>query len=618
MKNFLNSIKSRFLRIDKIRIFASTITLLSLRDKLWLSLVVSINIFIALVDLIGVALIGVLGSLSVTGLAGVEIGNRVSSVMNFLKLQDLDLQDQVAVIAALSGSLLILKSITSLYLVRRVTFFMARISAKMSASLILRYFTLSVSNVNQRSIQSSIYSLTDGISKLMNGVVGAVVNLSSDLILLIVMLSGLFFIDVTASFTAIIIFGTASIVLYFKVHKETKSLASNQSKLSIESSQKIYQAISAYRELLVRDRRFYYGKEIGSLRLKLAEGGARIKFVGALSKYVMEITLVVACLALGLYLFLTKTSFSAIATLTVFLAASTRVIPAILRLQQGLLGIKASLGEAEPTLLLIQEIGAINVINREAGILSRFHPGFVPRVTTSGLSFGYKTKTEVIKNIEFQVRANEFVGIVGGTGAGKSTLLDVILGALDPSSGSVEISGLPPVDAFTKWPGAVGYVSQESPVIGGTIRENLGFGYPLSEIKDEFCWECLDTSSLKTFVKQLPDGLEHYVGDRGTKLSGGQRQRLGIARALITKPKLLILDEATSSLDGKTESEIMECLLKLKEYTSLIVVAHRLSTLLHADRIYFMESGEVKDVGTFSELKERNLAFSTQAALMGL
>jgi len=606
------------LRVDKIRILVSSISLLNYRDKLWLLLVVCINVIIALVDLIGVALIGVLGSLSVTGLAGAEIGNRVSSVMNFLNLQDFDLQSQVAAIAILSGSLLIFKSLISLYLVRRVIYFMARISATMSASLILRHFTLSVSNINQRSIQASIYALTDGISKLMNGVVGATINLSSDMILLIVMISGLLFIDIAASVSAIIIFGMASFVLYLKVHKETKALATNQGKMSIESSQRIYQAISTYRELLVRDRRVYYGKEIGRLRMKLAQGGARIKFVGSLSKYIMEVTLVVACLALGLYLFLTKTSFSAIATLTIFLAASTRVIPAILRLQQGLLGIKASLGEAEPTLKLIQEIGSIHIGSREVGTLSRFHTGFFPRVTASGLTFGYEAKIAVIKNIEFAVYPNEFVGIVGGTGAGKSTLLDVILGALNPSIGSVYISELPPLDAFTKWPGAVGYVSQDSPIIEGTIRENLGFGYPISEIKDEFCWESLNTASLKGFVEQLPDGLDHYVGDRGTKLSGGQRQRLGIARALITKPKLLILDEATSSLDGKTESEIMECLLRLREDTTLIVVAHRLSTVLNADRIYFMESGEVKDVGTFPDLKKRNLAFATQAALMGL
>jgi ABC-type multidrug transport system fused ATPase/permease subunit len=155
-------------------------------------------------------------------------------------------------------------------------------------------------------------------------------------------------------------------------------------------------------------------------------------------------------------------------------------------------------------------------------------------------------------------------------------------------------------------------------VIDGTIKANLSLGYPISDISDEYCWDSLKMARLDDFVKSLPKHLLTYVGDRGTRLSGGQRQRLGIARALITSPKLLILDEATSSLDGVTESEISESLRELRSQVTLIVIAHRLSTVVNADRIYFMDNGAVKGVGTFEELKFSHPEFLIQAKLMGL
>jgi ABC-type multidrug transport system fused ATPase/permease subunit len=337
-----------------------------------------------------------------------------------------------------------------------------------------------------------------------------------------------------------------------------------------------------------------------------------------ITKYIPEITLVVSALLLAFYQFSTSTAFRAIATMTIFIAASTRIIPAILRLQQGLLGMKGSLAQAKPTISLIEELSTIPLVNFQVQELSRSHIGFIPVAQVLNVSFAYEDSAEVLKEMNFEANSGEFVAIVGGSGAGKTTLVDVMLGALEPQTGEVRISGLFPKVAFARWPGAVAYVPQDSPVINGTIRENLALGYPAKEVLDEYCWESLKQAHLDDFVKSLPNQLDTYVGDRGTRLSGGQKQRLGIARALITNPKLLILDEATSSLDGITESEISEELRNLKGDVTLIVIAHRLSTIVNADRIYFINSGILKGVGTFSELKAAHPEFSEQASLMGL
>jgi ABC-type multidrug transport system fused ATPase/permease subunit len=266
----------------------------------------------------------------------------------------------------------------------------------------------------------------------------------------------------------------------------------------------------------------------------------------------------------------------------------------------------------------MEELRFLNEVADSSKELLRDHKDFLSNVTATDITFHYVSGIEVLQEVSMEVKPGEFVALAGGSGAGKTTLVDVILGALEPQKGKVLISGLTPIKAFSKWPGAVSYVPQDSPIIDGTLRENLGLGYPPSLLTDEICWEVLALARLDEFIKSLPDGLDTQVGDRGTRLSGGQRQRLGIARSLVTRPKLLILDEATSSLDGLTESEISESLRKLKGDVTLIVIAHRLSTVVDADRIYFLESGEVKAEGTFNELKTTSPEFRVQAELMGL
>jgi ABC-type multidrug transport system fused ATPase/permease subunit len=602
----------------KKRSVALPIKLLSRRDQLLLVLVTFFTLFLAILDLFGVLLIGVVGSLSITGLSTGQTGDRVSIALRILQIDNLEFESQVVVLGLLSALLLISKTLWSLLLIRKIMFFMARRAAVLSSNLVTRYFTIPVSKINQRSAQTSIYALTSGVNLIMVRVIGVSVSLISDIALLLVMSAGLFVIDPISAIGTSLIFGSLAIFLYRAMHRRIQKLGEEQGILNIESSQRISEAINSYRELLVRDRRGFYAQQIGRLRHNLADGIATMAFMGNISKYVLEITLVVSALLLAFYQFSTSSAFRAIATITIFVAASTRIIPAILRLQQGILGMKGALAEAKPTLSLIEELSEIPLEMVKVKPLIRIHPEFRPEVKASNILFSYIPDVKVLNKVNFNAEPGEFVAIVGGSGAGKTTLVDVLLGALDAQIGEVKISGMHPRPAFSIWPGAVSYVPQDSPVINGTIKENLSLGYPVDEISDEYCWDSLKIARLEDFVKSLPNQLATYVGDRGTRLSGGQRQRLGIARALITNPKLLILDEATSSLDGVTESEISESLRGLKGQVTLIVIAHRLSTVVNADRIYFMEEGVVKGVGTFEELKRNHPEFLTQAELMGL
>lgn len=602
----------------KDRSIALPVKLLSVRDRTLLVVVTFITFFLATLDLLGVLLIGVVTSLSITGLSSRQTGNRVSEVLSLLQIQNLSFESQVTVVGLIAAILLIIKTIVSVFLVRKTLFFMARRSAVVSSDLIMRYFTIPVSKINQRSALNSIYALTSGVNAIMVGVIGVSVGLVSDFALLSVLGAGLFLVDPVSAFGAATIFGFFALLLYRGMHKKMQTLGEQQANLDIESSQRIFEAINSYRELLVRDRRGFYAQQIGGLRHKLADGSASISFMGNVSKYVLEITLVFSSLLLAFYQFSTTTAFRAIATITIFVAASTRIIPAILRLQQGILRMKGSLAQAKPTISLIQDLSIIPFEVIKYQRFNRVHQDFRSEITASNLKFSYVESREVLKGITFHAQPGEFVAIVGGSGAGKTTLVDVLLGALEGQTGRVEISGMHPLAAFSKWPGAVSYVPQDSPIINGTIKENLALGFPVYEVSDEYCWESLNIAQLDKFVESLPKKLDTQVGDRGTRLSGGQRQRLGIARALITKPKLLILDEATSSLDGVTEFEISQALRGLKGTVTLIVIAHRLSTVVSADKIYFLDDGTIRGVGTFEQLKKDYPEFLAQAKLMGL
>jgi ABC-type multidrug transport system fused ATPase/permease subunit len=235
----------------------------------------------------------------------------------------------------------------------------------------------------------------------------------------------------------------------------------------------------------------------------------------------------------------------------------------------------------------------------------------------NNVSFTYEGAQEpALSDVNLEIRRNQTVGLVGRTGAGKTTLVDVILGLLDPTAGCLEADGSHlKGEGLQQWKRICGYVPQEIFLCDNSIRENIAFGIPEDEIDQSMVEQAARTAQIHELIARLPAGYDTVVGDRGVRLSGGQRQRIAIARALYNNPQVLILDEATSSLDGATEAAVMEVISKLGRAKTLIIIAHRLSTVRACDSIYLLQGGRCVANGTYDELVRDNPHFRLLAGL---
>jgi ABC-type bacteriocin/lantibiotic exporter with double-glycine peptidase domain len=396
-------------------------------------------------------------------------------------------------------------------------------------------------------------------------------------------------------------------------------LGTEEAKLGVRSNEKILEVLNSYRELTVKNRKFHYLSEIADLRFNLAEITAKRYFIPNLSKYVFESTLIVGSFLIAGVQFVLHDSSEAISSLAIFLAASSRIAPAILRIQQSSIWLKLGLGTVEDTLEMLNFSKMGDHEDLKPSHKEFVHLDFNPEINVKNLQFKYKSDVDFSVRIpNLNIKPGSQVAITGSSGSGKTTLIDLILGIHNDNSNAVKISGLPPLLAYIKWPGAVAYVPQNIVVMNSTIRENICQGFDVEPSDDWRIWEALNVAHLDKFVNSLPRGLDTSVGEFGNQLSGGQRQRLGIARALFTSPKLLILDEATSALDGETEALISQTIKELKGKCTVILIAHRLSSVMNADKVIFMENGKITAEGTFSEVRKLSTNFEKQVKLMGI
>lgn len=596
---------------------AASSALLNRRDRTKAVGIVFIYIFLGLIEILAVLSLGLLGSLAVSGVAGASRGDRVNFVLELLLIDGDSLQYQAMVLGLIATLTLTFRSLFSLYLSRKILLFLGRRSALISRSLISNFMGQDILKVNRKSIQENIYALTSGVEVITIHILGGSALLVADLVLIVALTGTMFIVDTAVAFMSLVLFSIIGWLLFRFTHARVRMLGLKSTRLNIESSDRISDVVLGYREIFVKGRKSYYAAEIGKKRMEIGETDASLSMTSLVSKYVMEIGMILGALAIGAFQFITEPATRAVAVISIFLVSSSRIVPAALRLQNGLLSVKTHVAMAKPTLDLIdqvyesqrganlktEQIPSFNELNRV---------DFSPKVNFADVNFSYLSKEEFcIRDLNLVIGEGQHIGIVGPSGSGKSTIVDLLLGIIEPLSGSIQLSGINPREAIIKWPGAVAYVPQNITIMSGSIKENICLGFDSNEIPDEVVLELIHELKLGDILDSSL-GINTFVGHRGSNLSGGQKQRIGLARALVTSPKLLVLDEATSSLDDITERVVTEFLNSKARDITMVAIAHRISTVREADNLVYVESGKIMAQGTYKELRNNFSFFNNQ------
>jgi len=287
-------------------------------------------------------------------------------------------------------------------------------------------------------------------------------------------------------------------------------------------------------------------------------------------------------------------------TLALFAGAAFRLMPAVVRMLSGMQGLRFNLPSVN---LLYEEVKLILFEPNKGSVLDTAPIEFKTDIRLMSIKYSYPSaQNPALSDISINIQKGKSIGFIGPSGSGKSTLVDIILGLLPPELGKVEVDGHDIQENLRGWQNQIGYVPQSIYLTDDTLKRNVAFGLSNEVIDEAAIQRAIKDAQLEEFVNSLPKGLETVVGERGVRLSGGQRQRIGIARALYHNPDVLVLDEATSALDTDTEEGVMQAVTALKGSKTILIVAHRLSTVEHCDRIFRLENGRVMAEGLPKEM----------------
>ena len=470
-----------------------------------------------------------------------------------------------------------------------------RIGRTLFENYLKQPFTFHLQRNSATLIRNSQYS-----ASVMSGMIDPILSIAADALITTGMMALLLVIEPKGTFITILVFALSSIALRRFSSRRIRLWGEAQNFHKGMIIQHLQQGFGGVKDIKILGRESYFVNQYSDHLDGNANVLRRFSLAQVIPRYGLEILMMIGLTSLVSTMVISGQELTEILpVLGLFGATAFRLLPAVNRsivsaqtinLNQPLVdGVAADLG------LSFSTTSGKNVHSRLASSIS-----------IENLSFSYETaSTQALTEVSVEISRGEAVGLVGPSGSGKSTLVDILLGLLEPTSGRVLVDGNDIHDNLRGWQDQIGYVPQSIFLTDDTLRRNVAFGLPKGEIDEVAVEAAIRSAQLEDFVASLPDGLDTIVGERGVRLSGGQRQRIGIARALYNNPDVLVLDEATSSLDTETEHGVMQAVQALQGEKTVIIVAHRLSTVEYCDRLYRLENARIVDEGTFSEVTSR-------------
>ncbi len=418
--------------------------------------------------------------------------------------------------------------------------------------------------------------------------------------ILVVILIGIYIIytDVfTALCTLLVMFCVMfGIVLCFK--PIVKRAGRKNIEASTQKYKTVYQAVNGIKEIYVMQRKELFVEEYEEAAEQARKVQRNYEFINSSPDRIIEgicVSALIGIVCIRLMMDVDMIDF--IPKLGAFAMAAFKILPSVGKISGRMTGIIYHRPMLDNVYDIMKEAAEYEVLNREYAIQCGIEKEpqahhFRDKLVVNRVTWRYHNQTRpVLVDTLLTIHKGESIALIGASGAGKTTLADMILGLLHPQKGTVEMDGMDVYAIPKSWAHIIGYVPQTVFLTDDTIRNNVAFGLKVNEIDDNIIWDALDRAQLKMFVQELPDGLDTIVGERGIKFSGGQKQRIAIARALYNRPEILVLDEATAALDNETESAVMESVEALQGQVTMIIVAHRLTTIRNCDRIYEIKDG---------------------------
>jgi ABC-type multidrug transport system fused ATPase/permease subunit len=452
-------------------------------------------------------------------------------------------------------------------------------------------------------------------------VVYPLMQINTKVILTFFMILGLIILNPWVILIALVIFGCGYAVLYRMVRQRLMLNGKKISEIATRRYKLMSEGFGGIKDVLLLGRQAVFVNRFQTSGDTLSMSLSTNDALAMAPKYFMD--MVAFSSVILLFLYLTKSYEGDLASILPMLAlyalAGFKVLPALQQIYHAVATIKGS----SPAFDAIKEDlknslafeSEMDGSGKSANTAETIH-ALTQSIELRDVTFTYPGKVQpALQSLSLKIPANKSVGFVGATGSGKSTLVDLVIGLLSPDAGEILIDGVPLTPRNVRaWQNRIGLVSQSIFLSDASIRENVAFGIPLENIDTRRVLEVLALAHLDELIAELPDGIETRVGERGVQLSGGQRQRVGIARSLYHNPEILVFDEATSALDGITEKSIMEAISDFSGKKTILLIAHRFTTIQQCDMIYFIDKGRVIDQGTYEALMARNAQFKAMSS----
>ena len=493
--------------------------------------------------------------------------------------------------------------------------FFNRKQANLSQQLLKAYLNSPYIFHLQHNSADLIRNTNYEVSTIFGGVISPSISLLSELIVtILITLILIIFEPISSAITALVLF-----IAIFTFNQVIRKQVAKQGLIRQQKSGKLLQSVTqslgGIKETKVLGRERFFVEAYTKQNQELNQSILFLNLANQLPSLFVETIVMVALLLILVFTLIQGKEISAILqTISLFAIAALRLMPSIKRMLGAIATIRyfqSSVDVVYKDLFLLKK-----AYPQSDSLISKFPAPihFNHSIQLQNINYQYpNSKDNSLKNISLSIPKGYSVGFIGSTGAGKTTIIDIILGLLTPSTGQVTVDGQDIQTNLRGWQNHIGYIPQSIYLSDDTIRANIAFGVTDNEIVEEQVWLALEAAQLKEMICDLPEHLDTVIGERGIRLSGGQRQRIGIARALYHNPDVLIMDEATAALDNNTEREFMQALEAMSGKKTIIMIAHRLSTVKNCDCLYLMKQGQIICSGTYNELISQSIEFRSLA-----